>query len=159
MKLIETIKEKAEKATCAVVEFYNNHEKQIKTGAIVIGSVAFGYVMCKLTGKSDIGKLDWKDSDGTKEKKKYLPEENAVRAIDEDIFTDLACKIEDAVLEEGVDECHFDRTYTVPFPKGGDYRDGSYNVLKNVQVLVRDAGDGEDGEEGKADSGICVKTF
>lgn len=60
--------------------------------------------------------------------------------IDEDIFTNLAMSMEDAIFDDSMDEAYFEETYTVPMPKGGDFNNGTYDVLKNVQVIVRDAG-------------------
>ena len=57
--------------------------------------------------------------------------------IDEDIFTDLAPQIEDALLEEGLDELFIERTYPVKFPKFGDFKNGTYTVDKNIQVHIR----------------------
>lgn len=57
--------------------------------------------------------------------------------IDEDIFTDLAPQIEDALLEEGLDELLIDRTYPVKFPKFGDFKNGTYSIDKNIQVHIR----------------------
>lgn len=67
-----------------------------------------------------------------------LPYEKTNRFIDEDIFTNIAPQIEDLVLEEGADEGYIDVTYDVAFPKFGDYRNGTYNVKKKVEVYVRD---------------------
>lgn len=62
----------------------------------------------------------------------------AIGDIDEAIFTDLAVEIENLVLEEGSDEGVIERFYTVPFLKNGDPAQGTYNVIKQVKVLVRD---------------------
>lgn len=62
----------------------------------------------------------------------------AMNNIDEAIFTDLAPEIEELVLEEGVDEGLIERFYTVPFFKGGDPANGTYDVTKYVKVLVQD---------------------
>lgn len=64
---------------------------------------------------------------------------NAVyEAIDEEIFTNIAPTLEDMILEEGVDEDIITKVFTIPYAKGGNFENGTYEVKKHVQILVRD---------------------
>ena len=142
METLNKLKEKMAAAKNKTVKFYSDHEDQIKKGAIVVGCFALGYAVCKLAGKptleKELDKLEWKDMDDIK-KKEYLPEENVIRKIDEDIFTELAPAIEDAILDDSSDEDLIERYYDVYFPKHGDYKNGSWKGRKYVKVLVQDA--------------------
>lgn len=115
-------------------ETWAKHKEKIIVGGIMVGSFALGYAVNE-NGKPKLPSLP--DHYDVPE----LPSVKSYRLIDEDIFTSLAPEIEDLVLEEGADEGLIDRTYEVEFPLKGSYSNGSYKVLKNVQVLVRDAGD------------------
>lgn len=142
MEMLTKIKNKVVEAKNKTVKFYSDHEDQIKKGAIVVGSFVLGYVICKVTGKSTLEKeldqLEWKDMDDN-ESKKYLPEENVIRKIDEDVFTELAPAIEDAILDDSSDEDLIEKYYDVYFPKDGDYKNGSWKGRKYVKVLIQDA--------------------
>lgn len=142
MEMLTKIKNKVVEAKNKTVKFYSDHEDQIKKGAIVVGSFVLGYVICKVTGKStlekELDKLEWKSLDDN-ESKKYLPEENVIRKIDEDVFTELAPAIEDAILDDSSDEDLIEKYYDVYFPKNGDYKNGSWKGRKYVKVLVQDA--------------------
>ena len=127
-----------------VKEWIKEHKGEIAMTGLTIGTAVICYTICKNTKKAMNPNLVknapnvYVDHtyDGIDKASKEL-----VKAVDKDIFTILAPMIEDAVLTEGVDECVFDTTYTVPFPKNGDWKNGTYNVLKNVQVIIKDAGD------------------
>ena len=142
MEMLNKIKNKIVEAKDKTVKFYSDHKDQIKKGAIVVGSFALGYVICKVTGKSTLKKeldqLEWKSLDDS-ESKNYLPEENVIRKIDEDVFTELAPAIEDAILDDSSDEDLIERYYDVDFPKHGDYKNGTWKGRKYVKVLVQDA--------------------
>ena len=120
-------------------EFCKEHKMEIIIGGIVIvGAVAGFKVWSK---KLDIkGK---KIADALKEAATNLPHETH-RFVDEDIFTNIAPAIEEAVLEEGLDEALFEKFYKVSYPLGGYPKNGFYNVKKYVKVLVQDAGDWEE---------------
>ena len=115
-----------------VKEWIKEHKEEIAMTGLAVGGVIFGYWFCKTHTKPVF--IDKGVDCGTIPSKPY-------QKIDEDIFAILAPMIEDAVLTEGVDESLFDTTYTVPFPKNGDWKNGTYEILKNVQVIVKDVGD------------------
>ena len=122
-----------------IKEFRNEHNVEIIVGGIAIVGAVVGL---KVWSK----KLDVKDkkiADAFKTAATNLPHETH-RFVDEDIFTDLAPAIEEAVLEEGLDEVLFEKFYKVSYPKFGDPKKGFYNVKKYVKVLVQDAGDWEE---------------
>lgn len=118
-------------------ETWAKHKEKIIVGGIMAGSFALGYAVNE-NGKPKFQSLP------DRYEVAELPSVRNYQLIDEDIFTSLAPEIEDLVLEKGADEGLIDRTYEVEFPKKGSYSNGSYKVLKNVQVLVRDAGDVKD---------------
>ena len=60
--------------------------------------------------------------------------------IDEAIFTDVAPEIEEMLLADGVDEHYFNKTYSVKMPKNGDFANGFYEVLKQLEIKVTDIG-------------------
>ena len=120
-------------------EFCKEHKAEIIVGGIVIVGAVVGF---KVWSK----KLDIKGkkiADALKETATNLPHET-YRFVDEDIFTNIAPAIEEAVLEEGLDEALFEKFYKVSYPLGGDPKNGFYNVKKYVKVLVQDAGDWEE---------------
>lgn len=59
--------------------------------------------------------------------------------IDEDIYASLAYDIETAVFSESLDEQVIEENYSVLFAKNGEPKDGSYEILKHVKVVVSDA--------------------
>lgn len=124
-------------------EFCKEHKVEIIVGGIAIVGAIVGFKMW--SKKLDIkGK---KIADALKEAATNFPHETH-RFVDEDIFTDLAPAIEEAVLEEGLDEDFFEKFYKVSYPLGGDPKNGFYDVKKYVKkyvkVLVQDAGDWEE---------------
>lgn len=63
--------------------------------------------------------------------------DECTKRIDEDIFTNLAPTIEEAVLSSGIDKFYMDRDYPVEF-ESGDTR------LRRVSVSVSDMGQYEE---------------
>lgn len=116
-----------------IKEFWNKYKVEIVVGGIVIVGAVVGFKVWQK--KLDInGK---KITDAIKEAATNLPHETH-RIVDEDIFTDLAPAIEAAVLEEGLDEAMLQKVYKVAYPKGGDPKNGFYEVKKYVEVLIQD---------------------
>lgn len=142
MEMLTKIKNKIVEAKNKTVKFYSDHEGQIKKGAIVVGSFALGYIICKVTGKSTLEKeldqLEWKSLDDPNIQVSVRSGDYN-RDIDEDVFTELAPAIEDAILNDSSDEDLIERYYDVDFPKGGDYKNGTWKGRKYVKVLVQDA--------------------
>lgn len=64
--------------------------------------------------------------------------------IDEEIYTDLASDIENAVFKEGLDEWYDSRVFDVLYAKYGDPSKGTYTAKKEVTVNVRDITDCEE---------------
>jgi hypothetical protein len=71
--------------------------------------------------------------------------------IDEEIYTDLASDIEDAVFKEGLDEWYDSRVFDVLYAKAGDPSKGTYTAKKEVTVNVRDITDCEENDESGTD--------
>ena len=109
-----------------IKKWFSDHKKEIAIGTAGVVTFALGLYVGKKCFSKTLEKVD------------VTPFVKTRRAIDRDIFTDLASEIEDLVLAEGVDEGLVEKVYTVAFPKGGDSRNGYYGVRKYVKVLVQD---------------------
>ena len=106
--------------------------KEHKTG-IIVGGLSVAAFVCAV-----IASHNNESSDDLEPLK--IPDEMPNPAhdhIDEDIFTDLAPQIEDAVLTEGLDEDYIEKTYYVEWPKGGG-NEGTYEEVKKVMVHIVD---------------------
>lgn len=113
-----------------VEKWVREHKKQLAIAGAVIGSFVLGMLYEQCTNKK-LKALH----DAEKELEGYTlsdPDE-CTKRIDEDIFTNLAPTIEDAVLSDGIDEFYMDRDYPVEF-ESGDTR------LRRVSVSVKDMG-------------------
>lgn len=113
-----------------VEKWVREHKKQLAIARAVIGSFVLGMLYEQCTNKK-LKALH----DAEKELEGYTlndPDE-CTKRIDEDIFTNLAPTIEDAVLSDGIDEFYMDRDYPVEF-ESGDTR------LRRVSVSVKDMG-------------------
>lgn len=108
-----------------VRKWIREHKKQLVIAGAVIGSFALGIVYERCANK----KLK-AVHEAEKELEGY---DECTKRIDEDIFTNLAPTIEDAVLSNGIDEFYMDRDYPVEF-ESGDTR------LRRVSVSVKDMG-------------------
>ena len=117
------------------------HKTELIAGAVVIAAFTAGCKVCK-------NKMELKahEAEGQKILKAIedsvpnLPSGNNSQRIDEDIFTRLAPMLEDAILEEGLDEYHDEVIYDVKYPKCGDISNGVYNVMKHVTIDMKDIG-------------------
>ena len=115
-----------------VRQWIGEHKEQIVMSALAVGSFALGYYICK--GRAKTPKIIEKGLDlGEMPAKPY-------QGIDERVFTEFAPWLEEAILAEGVDEDILMDQLKVPFPKGGDWKNGTYEVVKDILILVRDAG-------------------
>lgn len=111
-------------------KWIREHKKQLKIAGAVIGSFALGIAYEQCTNK----KLKaWHEAEKELEGYKLSDPDECTKRIDEDIFTNLAPTIEDAVLSDGIDEFYMDRDYPVEF-ESGDTR------LRRVSVSVKDMG-------------------
>lgn len=111
-----------------IKKFVKDHKTEIIVGAVSV-AIAVGAVFALHNNKSSA------DLEPLK-----IPDEMPNPAhdhIDEDIFTDLAPQIEDAVLTEGLDEDYIEKTYYVEWPKGGG-KEGTYEEVKKVIVHIVD---------------------
>lgn len=113
-----------------VEKWVRKHKKQLAIAGAIIGSFALGMLYEQCTNKK-LKKLH----EAEKELEGYAlsDSDECTKRIDEDIFTNLAPTIEDAVLSDGIDEFYMDRDYPVEF-ESGDTR------LRRVSVSVKDMG-------------------
>lgn len=116
-----------------IKEFWKKNGAKIVAGTAAVAGFVIAY---KLGSRNAVNKI------GTSATLDHADEfVKSCRFVDEDIFTDLALQIEDLVIADGIDEGVIERTYTMAYPRFGGTENGFYKVLKNVQVLVRDAGE------------------
>ena len=113
-------------------------DKTIKAGILfTIGLVIYG--KGKKAGHETIVYKDNPDDKALLYAAKIKDEiDNNHYDIDEEIYSDLASNIEDAILEEGLDEWFDERNFTVKYPRFGDYSKGLYTAKKHVKVYVQD---------------------
>lgn len=113
-----------------VRKWIREHKKQLAIAGAVIGSFALGIMYERCANK----KLK-AVHEAEKEFEGYAlsGSDECTKRIDEEIFTNLAPTIEDAVLSDGIDEFYMDQDYPVEF-KSGDTR------LRRVSVSVKDMG-------------------
>lgn len=118
--------------------FWQKHKGKIIGATAIVTAVSLVVVKIVLTTEETNSEID---EEGKKiidafEEAHSLYSGN--QAIDEDIFTNLAPNIEDAVLEEGLDEAYFEKNYSVEYPINGNPDEGYYTVNKKVTVSVND---------------------
>lgn len=107
--------------------FWDKHKDKIILGGLLAGAVVITYIKSK-------------SSNCVTTNTRLIDTPNTifrVQEIDEDIYTNVAQFIEDAVFDETFDTLGYDITYNVPIPINGNYANGSHDVLKNVQVIVK----------------------
>lgn len=114
-----------------VKKWIREHKAEIAMTGLAVGGFIFGYWFCKTHTKPVF--IDKGVDCGVLPEKPY-------QKIDEQIFTEFAPWLEEAILAEGVDEDILMDQLKVPFPKGGDWKNGTYEVVKDILILVRDAG-------------------
>lgn len=117
-----------------VRKWIREHKKQLAIAGAVIGSFALGMLYEQCTNKK-LKKLH--EAEKELEGYKLSDPDECTKRIDEDIFTNLAPTIEEAVLSDGIDEFYMDRDYPVEF-ESGDTR------LRRVSVSVSDMGQYEE---------------
>lgn len=113
-----------------VEKWVREHKKELAIAGAIIGSFALGMLYEQCTNKK-LKKLH--EAEKELEGYKLSDPDECTKRIDEDIFTNLAPTIEDAVLSGGIDEFYMDRDYPVEF-ESGDTR------LRRVSVSVKDMG-------------------
>ena len=116
--------------------FWEEHKEQIIMGALAVTGFALGWHFCKNHYK--LHKASAKVVETASKLSDELPLKGTHQFVDEDIFTNIAPQIEEAVLTEGLDEAFIEATYHVAWPKGGDFKNGVYEELKKVTVKVMD---------------------
>ena len=123
-------------------KFWEEHKEQIVLGGVAVGGFLLGVLYENFRDSSCDISLNRDSSEY--EIPGEIPSSKNGRLIDEDIFTNIAPQIEAVILEEGLDEAYIDATYDVEYPKGGDYKNGTYTVKKKLDIYVRDMCDREE---------------
>lgn len=116
-----------------IKKFWEKNKKKIIVGTAVVAGLVIAYKFGKKSSAKDV--CD-KILDAAKETGDAFAE--SCKAIDKDIFTELAPEIEEAILEEGLDEYLIEKTYEVAYPLGGVAKNGFYKAVKKVRVMIND---------------------
>ena len=135
-------------------EIKEEHPVAVVTVKTIVCATILGFIYNK--GKqAGHERIVYKDNPVDKEalhKREVLDQIDCNQSeIDEEIYSDLAGDIEDAVLKEGLDEWYDCRVFDVLYAKCGDPSKGTYTAKKEVTVNVRDVTDCEENDESGTD--------
>ena len=112
-----------------------DHEVEIVLGTTLGTIVAAGIVIALKDRRIPVDTVIEKLDDGSELITKNLPEfYDTHKFVDQDIFTSVAPKLEDFVLNEGLDGGIIETIYEVKHP--ADNAEGFRKVLKHVVVQV-----------------------
>lgn len=132
-----------------VKRFWKKNKYKIINTLVTIGTFALGYTACSYIEAISVPYRTHEPDDDTfvddfmtalkESERHYSALRDDVRIVDEDIFTNVAPQIEDAVLTEGLDEAFIKANYVVRYPKNGSFDNGAYTTHKLVEINITDA--------------------